>query len=194
MPIVAVTLKPVDWSASVNVTIPLERGPLTLFKQILIGLELATSDIVFFAEHDVIYDQSHWSFTPSSDHCYYYNLNWVKVDATNGRAVSCVAKQTSQLCANRNLLLEHYRKRVAVVERDGFSRAQGFEPGSHNRPERIDDVPSDVWRSTGSNFDIRHEKNLTSSRWSREQFRSQRNCREWKESTVDIGAGVRDKM
>ena len=100
--------------------------------------------------------------------------------------MSYVAKQTSQLCANRQLLLQHYRTRVARVERDGFSRAMGFEPGSHNRPERVDDVPSDVWRSSAPNYDIRHGHNLTPSRWSPTQFRNQRNCQEWREFTVDL--------
>ena len=187
LPIAAVTLAPMHWPAAIKAVMPLERGYLTMFRQILMGLEMLDTDYVFFAEHDVIYDESHWQFIPPRDDCYYYNLNWIKVDAASGRAVSYVAKQTSQLCASRQLLIEHYRKRIAIVERDGFSRKQGFEPGSHNRPERIDDVRSDVWRSSGPNYDVRHTHNLTPSRWSRDQFRSQRNCREWQESTVDIG-------
>jgi hypothetical protein len=34
-----------------------------------------------------------------------------------------------------------------------FTRKMGFEPGSHGRKERIDDVPSDVWRSEFPNID-----------------------------------------
>lgn len=186
LPIVAVTLKPIDWSAARNVVLPLERGYLAMFKQILAGLEALDTDIVFLAEHDVVYDKSHWTFTPPRSDCYYYNLAWWKVDAETGRAVTYVSKQTSQLCANRLLLVEHYRKRVERVEREGFTRAMGFEPGSHSRKERVDDVPSDVWRSQAPNLDIRHKHNLTPSRWSREQFRSQRNCEGWQESQIEI--------
>lgn len=186
LPIAAVTLEPMKWPAAITAVMPLERGYLTMFRQILLGLEMLDTEYVFFAEHDCVYGESHWSFTPPRDDCYFYNLNWIKADAATGRAVSYIAKQTSQLCANRQLLIEHYRKRIAITERDGFSRKHGFEPGSHNRPERIDDVPSDVWRSAAPNYDIRHSKNLTPSRWSRSEFRSQRNCQGWQESHVNI--------
>ena len=186
LPIVAVTLQPIDWPAARNIVLPLERGYLTMFKQILAGLEAIDTDVVFFAEHDVIYTPEHFTFTPPRSECYYYNLSWLKVAAETGKAVTYIAKQTSQLCANRQLLIEHYRKRVARVEVEGFTRAMGFEPGSHGRPERVDDVPSDVWRSTVPNMDIRHQQNLTPSRWRREQFRNQRNCEGWQESQVDL--------
>ncbi|HET7619143.1 MAG TPA: hypothetical protein VFK20_11585, partial [Vicinamibacterales bacterium] len=138
-------------------------------------------------EHDVLYHPSHFDVVPPRDDVYYYNLHTIKVDAATGRAVSYVTKQTSGLCANRQLLIEHYRKRIAIVERDGFSRRMGFEPGSHRRKERIDDVPSDVWRSPFANVDIRHTANLTQSRWSPSQFRDQRNCQAWTEHTAAPG-------
>jgi glycosyltransferase involved in cell wall biosynthesis len=190
LPIVAVTLKPIHWSVAHNIVLPLERSALTMFRQILAGLEAVDSDVVFFAEHDVAYARPYWDFMPPRDDCYYYNLNCWKVDADTGRAVTYITKQTSQLCANRELLIEHYRKRVALVEQHGFSRRMGFEPGSHRRPERVDDVPSDVWWSAVPNVDIRHSVNLTQSRWSPEQFRDPRNCQGWQEADAVPGWGV----
>ena len=63
-----------------------------------------------------------------------------------------------------------------------FSRKIGFEPASHGRKERIDDLKSDTWVSEHPNIDIKHGKNLTSARWSTDKFRNQRNCKNWKES------------
>lgn len=189
LPIVSVTLQPIEWRAARSIVLPLERSYLTMFRQILAGLEALDTDVVFFAEHDVLYASDHFQFTPPRADVYYYNLNWFKVDHATGRAVTYTSKQTSQLCANRQLLIEHYRTRVARVERDGFSRRMGFEPGSHRRPERVDDVPSDVWRSSVPNIDIRHAANLTSSRWSPEQFRDKRHCQEWQEVTEVPGWG-----
>jgi hypothetical protein len=100
----------------------------------------------------------------------------------DGHALKYDTKQTSQLCAYRELLIEHYRERVRRVEESGFSRRMGFEPGSHQRPERIDDHKSETWNSELPNIDIRHDKNLTSSRWKQDQFRDQRNCRNWQEA------------
>jgi glycosyltransferase involved in cell wall biosynthesis len=166
------------------------RGYLSMFQQILTGLLLLDTDHVFLAEHDVLLHPSHFDFTPPRDDCYYYNLNFFKVDANSGRAVTYVAKQTSGLCASRRLLVDHYRKRVALVEKVGFSRRMGFEPGSHSRPERVDAIGSDVWRSAFPNLDIRHGKNLTPTRWSQKQFKDQRNCQGWQEADEVPGWGV----
>jgi glycosyltransferase involved in cell wall biosynthesis len=164
-----------------------ERGYLSMFRQILAGLEALDTDYAFLVEHDCLYHPSHFDFVPPRDDVYYYNLNVWKVNAETGHAVTYETKQTSGLCANRHLLLEHYRKRVKRVEQEGFSRKMGFEPGSHNRPERVDDIGSDVWRSASPNLDIRHGHNLTESRWSPSEFRSQRNCRGWQEADTVPG-------
>lgn len=188
LPIVAVTLEPIHWPAAKCLVYRAERGILTMFRQILMALEASTADVVFFAEHDLIYHESHWDFTPTNDK-YWFNLNIWKVDAETGRAITYDTKQTSGLCANRALLVQHYRRRVARVEREGFSRQMGFEPGSHRRAGRVDDVPSDTWRSACPNVDIRHSQNLTATRWSPEQFRDQRHCQNWQESDSVPGWG-----
>lgn len=199
LPIVAVTLKPIEWDAGwieelrwynpLLIWFEGERGYLTMFKQILAGLEELETDYAFLCEHDVLYHHSHFDFVPPRDDCYFYNTNTVKLDAATGKAVTYVTKQVSGLCANRELLVAHYRERVRRVELDGFSRRMGFEPGSHRRPERIDDVPSDVWRSEFPNIDIRHGHNLTPSRWSPDQFRDKRHCEGFREVTDIPGWG-----
>jgi hypothetical protein len=190
LPIAAVVLNEgFYWPAAENVSFFGERGYLTMFRQILFGLEALDTEYAFLAEHDVLYHPSHWDFVPPNDSAYYYNVHTFKVDAQTGRAVTYVTKQTSGLCANRQLLVEHYRERVRRVEREGFSRRMGFEPGSHRRPERVDDIPSEVWRSEFPNIDIRHDQNLTSTRWSPEQFRDQRNCQGWQEVDTVPGWG-----
>lgn len=188
LPITAVSLLPLT-DFGQNIVLPLERGYLTMFKQILAGLEASTADIIFFCEHDVIYHISHFDFIPPSPDVYYYNVNTWKVNADTGHAITYETKQLSGLCAYRQVLLDHYRTRVARVERDGFSRAMGFEPGSHKRKERIDDRTSETWLSPAPNVDVRHDKNLTQNRWRQDQFRDQRNCQGWKESDSIPGWG-----
>ena len=190
LPIVAVTLEPIRWPSARNIVLNLERGFLTMFKQILTGLEALDTDVVFFAEHDVLYDRSHFRFVPPTADRYYYNTNVWKVDAEDGKALHYVTQQTSGLCAFRTLLIEHYRKRIALVEANGFSRRMGFEPGTHRRPERVDDIPAESWQSAGPNIDIRHSKNLTPSRWKKEQFRNQRFCDGWTEADAVPGWGL----
>lgn len=188
--LVAVTLEPVPDLAAPNIVCArYERGYLTMFRQILAGLEMCDADVVFLAEHDVLYHPSHFDFVPPDPSKVYYNVNVWKVDAATGRALHYDCRQTSGLCGYRDVLLDHYRKRVARVESEGFSRRMGFEPGTHGRPERVDDLQSEEWRSAWPNVDIRHGRNLTPSRWRREQFRDQRHTRGWVEADEVPGWG-----
>lgn len=186
--IVSVSLRPLEFGR--NLVLDLQRSFLTMFRQILAGLEASTADVIFFAEHDVLYHPSHFEFIPPRKDMFYYNENCWKVDAETGRALFYYAQQTSGLCAYRELLLEHYRKRVKLVENNGFTRRMGFEPGTHNRAERVDDYKAESWMSEYPNIDIRHSKNLTPSRWRKDQFRNQRYTKGWTEGDEVPGWGV----
>jgi hypothetical protein len=181
LPIVSTSLKPINFGT--NITLNLERGYLTMFKQILTGLERSEADIIFFCEHDVLYNPNHFDFTPPRKDVYYYNENVWKVDKLTGRALFYYAKQTAQLCAHRELLIQHYKERIRRVEAEGFSRRMGFEPGTHSPPNGVDHFKAEAFWSEVPNIDIRHDTNLTVSRWSQDQFRSQRSCKGWKESS-----------
>jgi glycosyltransferase involved in cell wall biosynthesis len=181
IPITTACLKKIDLGIK-NVCFPsLKRGILTMFKQILASLENCREDIVYLCEADVLYDPSHFDFTPPSKDIYYYNQNNWQLRVDDGFAVYFDCKRVSQCCAYRDLLIEHYRKRIKMVEEHGFSRAMGYEPGSHNRPERVDDVKSDIFISKVPNIDLAHGTNVTARHWSPKEFRSQRNCQNWKE-------------
>lgn len=186
--LVSVSLKPLDFG--LNFTLPLERSTLTMFRQILTGLEALETDVVFFCEHDVLYHPSHFEFVPPTKTAYYYNENTYKVDAKTGQAVFYYTKQTSGLCADRQLLIEHYRARIAKCESEGFTRAMGFEPGCHRPPRGVDNFPAVRWMSPFPNVDIRHGKNLTESRWKQEEFRNPQACLGWKLVDEIPGWGV----
>jgi len=185
--IVSVSLKPLDFGT--NYVLDLERGPLTMFRQILAGIEISTADVLFLAEHDILYHPSHFEFMPMKDDVFYYNNNLWKVDAQTGRALFHYSNHTSQLCAKRDLLLEHYRKRVQMVEEHGFSRRMGYEPGTHGRAERVDNYGFAVWMSEWPNIDLRHGNNLTQTRWSRDEFRNQKFTEGWTEAESVPGWG-----
>lgn len=185
--VISVSLKPLDFGR--NIVIDAERGPLTMFGQILAGLEASTAEVIFFAEHDVLYHPSHFQFSPKRKDVFYYDGNFWQVDAKSGHALTRVWRATSGLCAYRSLLLEHYRKRVKMVEANGYSVKMGYEPGSHNRPERVDDYGCEIWMAEFPSLDIRHDKNLTPTRWKKEQFRNAKYTEGWQESDSVPGWG-----
>lgn len=192
--ITSVSLKPLNFGN--NIVLPLQGGYLTMAKQILQGLKAAQCDIVFFCEHDVLYHPSHYDFVPPRHDVIYYNTNVWRVRGVDGHSLYCNdLKQLSGLCAYRDVLIKHYEKRVKMLEdyiaangEENFSsyvRAQGFEPGTHGRPERVDDLTCDSYQSKYPNLDIRHDLNTTPSRWNKDQFRNQRFTEGWTEKKVD---------
>jgi len=195
IPIVSASLKPMGFGS--NVFLPLQRGYLTMFKQMLAALEASKPDVIFFCEHDVLYHPSHFDFTPASKDKFYYNENVWKLNAETGHAVHYDCQQVSGIAVYRETAIKHYRKRVAIVERmmkklpkeedfNRFIRQMGFEPGTHNRKERVDDLKSGSWKSEYPNVDIRHGANLSSTRWKKEQFRNQKFTKGWVESDDEI--------
>ena len=182
-------IKNVDRNLSLNVMIPdfNEKyvGFQQMFKKILIGLEMSTADYCFMAEDDVFYHPSHFDFTPPTNNMYYYNENVWHLRTLDGFAIFYSAKRLSQMCAERNFLIEHFRKRLKIIEslgKDVHWSRMGFEPGTHNRKERIDDFKAGQWMSSVPSIDIKDGKNATSARWSQKEFRDQRNCQNWKEA------------
>ena len=201
--IISVSLEPIEFGRN-NICLPLKRGYLTMFRQILAGLEANDAEVIFFCEHDVLYHPSHFDFIPPKRDVFYYNLNIWKVRAEDGHGLKVDdCKQTSGLCAYRELLIGHYRRRIAkilrnqanLIERgepvknEGFSRHMGFEPGCHTPPRGVDNFKAGSWVSKFPNIDIRHDKNLTPNRWKKEQFRDKRYTKGWLEAKYIPGWG-----
>lgn len=171
IPIVSVSLKKMSFGDK-NIHLKRKRGYLTLFHQILAGIEASDSEIIFFCEHDILYHKSHFDFKPERRDTFYYNENVWKVRTKDGHAVHYPCKQTSGLCAYKELLIKHYEKRIEIVEAWGYSNKIGFEPGTHNRKERVDDYKSEAWMSDYPNIDLRHNNNLTPAKWNPNDFRN----------------------
>lgn len=188
LPIVSASLEPIKFGK--NIHIKEKPGYLTMFKQILAALGASESEVIFFAEHDVIYHPSHFDFTPPDKKKIYYNTNVWKVRHPDGHAIRTEdCRQVSGICAYRDVLIRHYKRRVAMVEENGYSQKMGFEPGTHNRDERVDDLKSEKWESKYPNLDIRHDKNLSPTRWKKEQFRNKKYTKGWKESQLNAIPG-----
>ena len=153
-----------------NIVLTLGSSILSMFRQIQAGLEAIKADVVFMAEHDVIYHPSHFEFTPPRADRYYFNTNVWMLDAATGRALHYDGMtKTSGLVAYRETLLEHYRRKVATIEESGWSRRLGFEPGEKLSKGRIDHK-SEWWQSEFPNVDIKHDGCITPGRFELSQY------------------------
>jgi glycosyltransferase involved in cell wall biosynthesis len=169
LPVTSVSLKPIDFGK--NIVIEAERSAATMFKQILIGLEAMTEDIIFFCENDILYDLSHFDFNPTRKDTFYYNNNVWFLRASDGHCLYYEAVQLSGLCAYREALVTHFKERLKMIEEIGFSRQIGFEPFTHGRIKWKTWYKFERWQSEKPNIDIRHGKNQLHSRWTKEEFR-----------------------
>jgi hypothetical protein len=164
LPIVSCSLKPLDFGK--NITLNLERGPATMFKQIITALEASDGDYIFLCEHDVIYDPSHFEFEPEEDK-FYFNTNvWRWRYGTDLVIWTDDLQQLSGLSGYKESLLKYFRSK---------------EPDGHYEPKEN----TGNYMSKFPNIDIRHGKNLTVSRWSPDGFRNKKYARGWKESTIN---------
>ena len=171
--IVSVSLEPLDLGE--NITLKLQRGYLAMAKQQLAGLERLDTDIVFMAEHDVLYPKCHFGFIPPKKDVFYYNLNWWKVRDSDGQALHFKAKQVSGLCAYRDILIEYYRNRVRLIENGTIGGRRHFEPGSRHRDayNQLTSHGFDTWFSEIPYVDIRHGGALTRNIFDPSGYRGQ---------------------
>lgn len=184
LPITSVSLKPMDFGN--NIHLKLERGYRAYFTQILTALENSKSDIIFFTEHDWLYHPSHFEFTPSDKNTFYYNWNWWRVRAQDGLSVHYDTQLLPGIVAFRDTLLTWYHQVLTKFEElskeVGDAKAAlsiGFEPGTNKRFKPVGDFKVEKFWSKYPLIDIRHDGNLTASKWSTDEFRSPKNAQNW---------------
>lgn len=178
-----------------RVTMCGERSPLTMHRQILKGLQECQAEIVFLAESDVLYHPSHFKFEPTRDDVFYFNTNVWKVRWPDGHAIwTDDLQQLSGMCGSRKLIMEFFTKRVEQIERDGFNRH--YEPSKKNNVFPVakgGKYGQENWQSEGCNVCIRHDANITKSKWSVEEFRDPQYAKGWREAEEAPGWGRLDE-
>jgi predicted O-methyltransferase YrrM len=192
--IVSVSLKPIDFGQ--NIVLPLSRERLTMFKQILTALLVIDTDIVFFSEHDVLYPPSHFDFIPPDRNVWYYNGNYWFLRLSDGHTLHYDATPLSGLCVYRDIAIKHYQERIAMVEKDGrYSHSMGYEPMVYQKIQWENMYTYEIFKTASPVIDIKHGKNLTEARWTKDLF--QRKPTGWEEGTIDTIPGwdnVRDLL
>lgn len=188
IPIVAVSQKPIRYPEQFGKQIlmgEIGRSHLNLYRQIMEGLKNTDADVVFMAEHDVLYSPEHFTFEPRKTDTFYYNmntwfLNWKDGDAEKGKYSSPwgIRHATSQLVCYRDILIENMTLRIKILT-EGWRMRQGqrgaCEPGvnevnafirQHDDGIKIDKSLFKHWgveqfRTEIANVDIRNGQNLT---------------------------------
>jgi hypothetical protein len=177
---IAEPIKSLVWDSIIASGLPVQvdensgnGGYPQMIRQIIDCLEEASTNIVFFTEHDVIYNPTHFEFTPERDDVFYYNENVWRWDYpkeryfTYDRLISL-----SGMCCYRELALTHFKNRLAKIQELGqdkphrgepeWLRKMGYEPGT-KQPKRggFWTEEFETWRSERPLIDIRHDKTFS---------------------------------
>ncbi len=190
---VSVSLKkPVDLGR--NIVIDAERGYVAMMRQIITGLKALTTDYVFFVEHDVLYNKSHFEFIPPRDDIFFYNSNvWRWEIGTNKAIRHDRMLPLSAMCCNRKLALKFYQYRMEVMKQAGLDifandqsalmRRWGFEPGTKKKKRGgLTDDDFDIWNSKDAIIDIRHKGTFSPRKSTLESFKHK--PENWTEITI----------
>lgn len=126
MPIVSVSHTPIKLGR--NIVIGKRKSSwLLLYKQLLKGVEEATTKYVAMAEHDCLYHPEHFSFIPPLDDTFYYNENTLFVqwsDKNHPTLKGMYSRWPSQrlalssLICNRQLLADTLNQRLDMLDKD----------------------------------------------------------------------------
>lgn len=193
LPILSVSLKPISFGK--NIVLNLTPCYLTMIKQIVRGLEESEANHVFFCEHDCLYPNSHFDFTPQRNDIFYYNANVWRWKYPDDQAISYDRLiSLSSLCVNRGFALDHYIKRLKKIkemryDRDSrrepaWARKWGYEPGTKKiKRGGFSDDDFETWRSKDPIIDIRHGKTFSQSKVTLDSFIHPPS--NWRETTLD---------
>lgn len=178
LPIVSVSLnKQIDFGDE-RIVMNGTRSPIMMHRQIVKGLEKCNTKYAFLAESDVLYHPSHFEFTPERDDVFYFNVNvWKQRWPDNYYVKTDNSQQLSGMSGNTNLLLNFFTKRLKEIEEIGFNRH--FEPRG----------PRENYESKTPIICIRHNSNITRSKWSPKDYRNKEYAKGWKEATSVPGWG-----
>ena len=145
-----------------------------MVEQIIDCLERSEEKYVFFCEHDVLYSQSHFDFTPLKDNVFYYNTNVYRWDYPNDRYITYDRLVSlSALCVNRLFALDHYKRRLELIpEGDRLCRTMGYEPGTKRKKiGGFSDDTFETWQSEKPLIDIRHNNTFSPRKVTLDKFK-----------------------
>lgn len=182
-PIISVSQKQLDFGENVCVG-DIGRSHLSLFKQILIGVEKVSTEYVALAEHDCLYAPEHFDWIPPKDDVFFYNVNQWFVDFNTGMYSYQRRKVLSMMIANTELTLKAAKDKVSMLEIG--SKIKKGQPGAcefgvcDNRVAFVDFLASmkdfgkeigsyraEGFRTSNPNLDIRHGQNFSGNRRAR---------------------------
>lgn len=162
IPIVWVSQKPIKEENNI-VCNELPRSHQSICFQVLSGIQSIDADIIYLAEHDILYHPCHFDFIPPKEDVFYYNVNRYWLREKDGQAsYKKTTAALSQLVAYKGIMEDFFSKRFFLYFTNQKVGKCKTEPGKFKVPE-LPDYKMERYHSKWPNIDIRHGRNYTSS-------------------------------
>ena len=130
-PIISVSHKPINLGDNICVG-EIGRSHLSMYTQILTGVEKAKTKYISLVEHDCLYTPEHFNWQPPRKDVFYYNLNIWFVQWATGIYHYQRRRVLSQLICGRDIALKAIEDKVYLL-RHGYIIRKGVagacEPG-----------------------------------------------------------------
>jgi hypothetical protein len=179
--LISVSQKPIQFGKNICVG-DIGKSHLSLFRQILAGVEQVTTKYVALAEHDIVYHEEHFNWVPPKDDIFYYNVNHWLVDWNTGMYSYARRKVLSMMVANTALTLQAARDKIKMLSAGALIRkgkAGACEFGVCDNREAFTDELNAIknirkdfgkdinqyhavsFKTNICNLDIRHDNNFS---------------------------------
>lgn len=133
---------------------------ITLYFQIMLGMEASGADIVYLVEHDVLYPEEYFDWTPPDDDKFHYQINNYYITPKGFLLLGEVS--TSQLVCRRSWLMPNLWERTIAASEGRYIAAT--EPGKMEPCDPSGRWRLDTFRGKYPAVDIRHGHNFTGMR------------------------------
>ena len=159
-PIISVSQKPIDLGMNICIG-ETGRSHLSMYTQILTGLQAATTEYVALVEHDCLYTPYHFMWVPPAKDVFYYNLNVWFVNM-KGEYFYQRRRVLSQLICGRDIALKAIEDKVYLLKH-GYMIRKGVlgacEPGCLSDKEAFEQAAfcEADWLKTHDIKDIKTE-------------------------------------
>jgi len=162
IPIISVSQKPIKFGKNICVG-EKPRKHKSIYEQILAGLEELPDDTyVFFAEHDVLYHESHFADAPSEStkrDQVNYNTNCYRCISNGFSRRELPSKALSQCSGLVGTMKSAIKEKHSLLIHSGREGIGGrIEPGAGRGCSWLD---INTYESEMPNVDIRHDKNFS---------------------------------
>jgi len=160
-PIISVSQKPLKLGTNLCMG-DIGRSHLSMYSQILAGVEKANTKYVALVEHDVLYSPEHFEWIPPKDDVFFYNLNVWFVKWTTGEYHYQRRRVLSQLICGRDICLKAINDKVWLLKH-GYMIRKGMtgacEPGCRTDKEAFEQAAfcEADWLKTHDIKDIKTE-------------------------------------